>query len=200
VRAPAGRALPTVRRPLVALRILVARRLRADWASAAPGVPSASGVPGASGASGDRGSAVVEFLGVALLLLVPTVYLVLVLGRLQAATFAVDGAAREAVRAVLAVPAWDATRTGGDPIDPQAAARAAATVALHDQGLPADPEAVDVVCDPGCSAAGAGVTARVEVRVPLPGVPAVVQGAIPLAVPVSAQASGLLDAFVVGAR
>ncbi|NKY41663.1 pilus assembly protein, partial [Cellulomonas septica] len=50
----------------------------------------------------DDGSAVLEFLGVALVLLLPTVYLVLVLGRLQAATFAVEGAAREAARTAVA--------------------------------------------------------------------------------------------------
>lgn len=157
----------------------------------------------ANGGRGDEGSAVVEFLGVALLLLVPTVYLVLVLGRLQAATFAVDGAAREAVRAVLAVPAWDAARARSgvpaDPIDPAAAASAAAALALADQGIPADPDAVQLVCDPTCTTPGARVTARVEVEVPLPGVPAVIQSAIPLVVPVSAEATGVVDTFVAAA-
>ena len=44
-----------------------------------------------------------EFLGVSLVLLVPLVYLVLVLGRIEAATFAVEGAAREAARVYVAV-------------------------------------------------------------------------------------------------
>ena len=63
----------------------------------------------------DAGNAIVEFLGAALLLLVPLVYLVLVLGRLQAATFATAGAAREAARAYTAAlaPAYAADVTAG---------------------------------------------------------------------------------------
>ena len=44
--------------------------------------------------SDDAGNAIIEFLAVTVLLLIPILYLVLVLGRLQAATFAADGAAR----------------------------------------------------------------------------------------------------------
>jgi hypothetical protein len=46
----------------------------------------------------ESGNAIVEFLAVTVLLLVPLLYLVLVLARLQAATFAADSAAREAGR------------------------------------------------------------------------------------------------------
>lgn len=47
----------------------------------------------------DRGSAMVEFLGAALILLVPLLYLVLVLAQVQSAAFAAEGAARESMRA-----------------------------------------------------------------------------------------------------
>ncbi|HEY5554049.1 MAG TPA: pilus assembly protein, partial [Cellulomonas sp.] len=47
----------------------------------------------------DAGNAIVEFLAVTVLLLIPLLYIVLLLGRLQAATFAADGAAVEAGRA-----------------------------------------------------------------------------------------------------
>lgn len=140
-----------------------------------------------NGRPAEAGSAVVEFLGAALLLLVPIVYLVLVLGRLQGAAFAVDGAAREAVRAVALTAATE--------WDQGAAAQAAARIALADQGIAAtDP--VELACDPDCASPGALVTARVEVAVDLPLVPALVRDAVPLVVPVSASATGTVDAFV----
>ena len=48
--------------------------------------------------TGDEGSSVIEFLGLAVVLLIPLVYLVLTLARIEAATFATEGAAREAAR------------------------------------------------------------------------------------------------------
>lgn len=137
-------------------------------------------------AGADDGSAVVEFLGVALLLLVPTVYLVLVLGRLQSAAFAVDGAAREAVRGFV---------TAQDAVSGAQRATAAVALALADQGL--DPAAADegltLACDGECLAPGALVTAHVAVDVGLPGVPGWLQGVVPLVVPVTATATGAVD-------
>ena len=46
----------------------------------------------------------IEFIAAALLLILPVLYLVLVLGRLQAATFAAEGAAREAGRSFTTSP------------------------------------------------------------------------------------------------
>lgn len=158
---------------------------------------------------GDDGNAVVEFLGVALVLLVPTVYLVLVLGRIQAAAFAVDGAAREAVRATLvaaqgrtphgdmaAPPGEHATRAAAPAgLDPAAAAEAAVDIALADQGLPPG-DALALACTPSCDQPGAVVVAHVEVLVDLPLIPAFVQDRVPLAVPVSASASGRVDLYL----
>ena len=135
----------------------------------------------------EDGSAVVEFLGTALVLLIPTVYLVLVLGRLQAAAFAVDGAAREGVRAALA--AREAER------DPALSAEAAVRIALRDQGV-ADADALTLTCGSGCDEPGATVSARVAVVVDLPLVPAFVRHHVTLGVPVSASASGRVDDFV----
>ncbi len=135
----------------------------------------------------DAGSAVVEFLGVALVLLVPTIYLVLVLGRLQAAAFAVDGAAREAVRGFV---------TAEDTTDGAVRATAAVALALSDQGI--DPAAAQdglrLACDrTDCLVPGTLVTAHVAVDVGLPGVPSWLQGVVPLAVPVTASATGAVD-------
>ncbi|WP_250443929.1 pilus assembly protein [Actinotalea sp. C106] len=136
----------------------------------------------------ESGSAVVEFLGVSLLLLVPVVYLVIVLAQLQAASFAVDGAAREAARAYT---------TAQDADGAHDRAVSAVALALGDQGL--DPAAaagaVGVVCSATCLAPGSDVTVTVEVEVPLPGVPGFVRAVVPLAVPVSAVATGHVDTF-----
>ena len=136
----------------------------------------------------DAGNAVVEFLGLSLVLLVPLVYLVLVLARIEAASYAVEGAAREAARTYVA--ADDAE---------SAAARAVAVtgVALADQGFEDDPsQALAIVCeqDP-CLRPDAHVEARVEVVVPLPFVPGFVRDVVPLEVPVSARHVAVVDEF-----
>ena len=133
----------------------------------------------------DTGSAVVEFLGTSLLLLVPVVYLVVVLGAVQGATFAVEGAAREAARAAVTAPADEA----GERVD------AAVAIAVADHGLtPADVTA-EVTCSVDCREAGSHVTATVAARVPLPGVPGLVRDAVPTEIPVSATVTAPVDAY-----
>lgn len=136
----------------------------------------------------DEGSAIVEFLGMALLLLVPVVYLVLALGRVQAATFAADGAAREAARAVV---------TARDDASATERGLAAVRLAFDDQGIAIRPaEVLSVRCDPACTAPGGVVTVAVEVDVTLPGVPAWLDRVIPLHVPVSATTTATVDTHV----
>lgn len=136
---------------------------------------------------GESGSAVVEFLGATLVLLVPLVYLVVVLATVQRATFAVDGAAREAARATVTADADDAA----------ARATAAVALALDDQGL--DPAraagALTVRCEPDCTSPGTTVTVEVALEVPLPGVPGFVAEAVPLAIPVSATVTAPVDDY-----
>jgi len=130
----------------------------------------------------------VEFLGLSLVLLVPLVYLVLVLGRVQAAAFAVEGASREAARTYTAAATID---------DGAAQASTAVAVALADQGFADDPvQALTLECAPeGCLAPGADVRARVEVRVPLPFAPAVLRDVVPLEIPVSAEHAARVDEY-----
>ena len=141
------------------------------------------------GGPGDEGSAIVEFLGATLILLVPTVYLVLVLGRLQAASYAVDGAARESVRAFL---------TAHDDERGAQRAQAAAGVAVKDQGFTAE-QAVDgltVTCaSEPCSAPGGIVHAAVTLEVDLPGVPGWLADVVPLHVTVAGEATGAMDDY-----
>ena len=141
-----------------------------------------------AGRRADGGSAVVEFLGVSLLLLVPLVYLVLTLGRIQAAAFAVEGAAREAGRVVVGARSFE---------DGVARARAAADLAFADQGVEASAaDAVSFRCsaDP-CLEPGARIVVDVAVRVGLPAVPPVVRRAVPAEVPVTAQFVAVVDEF-----
>jgi Na+-transporting methylmalonyl-CoA/oxaloacetate decarboxylase gamma subunit len=135
----------------------------------------------------DEGSALVEFVGLVLVLLVPLVYLVLVLGRLEAAAYAAEGAAREAARAFVA---------SDEVADAAPRALAAAGVALDDQGFDDDPAAaVSIACDGACLTPGGEVTVDVRVRVPLPFVPPVVRGAVPLEIPVAARRAAVVDEF-----
>lgn len=136
----------------------------------------------------DAGSAVLEFLAVSVVLLVPLVYLVLVLGRVQAATFAVEGAARTAARAYVVADEPD-----------EGAARAVASVglALEDQGFDDAPEdALTLTCTSvPCLDPGSEVVARVQVLVPLPFVPSFVRSVVPLEVPVSAERTAPVDVY-----
>ncbi|MET3976437.1 TadE/TadG family type IV pilus assembly protein [Cellulosimicrobium sp. TH-20] len=140
-----------------------------------------------TGQSADRGSAVVEFLGVALVLLLPVLYLVLTVGRVQAATFAVEGASREAARAFVTAPSSD---------DGARLASAAVTLALGDQGFAPTPGGLRIACSSErCLEPGGEVTAHVRLDVPLPLVPEFVRGVVPLSVPVEARHVASVDAY-----
>lgn len=137
----------------------------------------------------ERGNAVVEFLGVALVLLLPVMYLVLTVGRVQAATFAVEGASREAARAYVTAPsAADGARL----------ASVAVALAFGDQGFgtAASGGALTLTCSASpCLEPGGEVTAHVRLDVPLPLVPSFVRSAVPLSVPVEARHVASVDEY-----
>lgn len=135
--------------------------------------------PGAPRLRTERGSAAIEFLGAGLLLLVPLVYLVVALAQVWAAAFAVEGAAREAARAVVTA---ESTAHGAQR------ARAATELALADQGFDVDAASLlELECshDP-CLTPGATVGVQVGYEVPLPLAPTALQGWLPLSIPVEA--------------
>jgi len=138
--------------------------------------------------TGEEGSSVIEFLGLSVVLLIPLVYLVLTLGRLEAAMFATEGAAREAARTYVAA---DGAQEGA------ARAVAAVGIALRDQGFDDDPAtALTLTCsEVPCLAPGSDVSALIEVRVPLPFVPSFVRDVIPLEVPVSVECVAPVDTY-----
>lgn len=138
----------------------------------------------------DEGSAIVEFVFLAVLLLIPLIYLVLALGRIQAGALAVEQGAREAGRAFVTAP---------DEGSAEGRARAAATLAYGDQGF-TGPEPGELVAQCGsnpCLTAGARVRVSASLAVVLPGVPRFLSRAIPLQVRLHATHIATVDRFAV---
>lgn len=135
----------------------------------------------------DDGSAMVEFVVLTCLLLLPVVYLVTCLGQVQAAAFATESAARAGAVAVAAAP--DAA-TGEHRRDAQV------RTALADQGFTDSAAAhVETSCSVAdCQAPQARVDVTVTQPVPLP-LPRFLAGAWPLHVTVSATRSATGDRF-----
>ncbi|HEX4017379.1 MAG TPA: hypothetical protein VHX15_11645 [Frankiaceae bacterium] len=95
----------------------------------------------------DEGSALIEFVGLAVLLLIPLVYLLLSVFLVQRAAFAVTQAAREAGRAYVTAPSTTAAATR---------AAYAARLALSSQGVTAGVSLRYVATGSGCGSAADG--------------------------------------------
>lgn len=122
---------------------------------------------------GDRGTALVELTWLAILLLVPLLYIVLAVFEVQRSAFAVSAAARSAARAYSVAP------TEASAMD---LARTAHEVALGDQDLDVTRSVLAVTCrpDPGnCLAPGSVIDVEVTYPVALPLVPAALGGNTP---------------------
>ena len=138
--------------------------------------------------SDEAGSAIVEFCLLAVLMLVPIVYLALALGRIQAGAFAAQGAAREAGRAFV---------TAADEASARGRADAAAAIAFADQGFTEPSQVgIDVACAAfPCLAPDQRVVVRSRVLVVLPGVPRLVDRFFPAGVEVTARHVSTVDRF-----
>lgn len=134
------------------------------------------------GGEREQGSALVEFQVLAVLLLVPLVYVLLAALDVQRTVFGATQAAREAGR-VAAV-------TGQE-----SAARHAATLALRDQGVDGSAAAVTFTCPSGCRTPGGEITVRVATQVPLPYLPPVLAAAVRASIPVTAVHTAPIDRF-----
>lgn len=111
---------------------------------------------------GDEGSAIVEFAWLAVLLLVPLIYVVLTAVTVQRAAFGVTTAAREAARAYA---------TAGSDGAGEQRAEAAAQLAMSDQGIAWTPGSRIVECGLCSYAAGSTFEVNLQARVRLPFVP-----------------------------
>lgn len=134
----------------------------------------------------DDGAAIIEFCFLGLLLLVPIAYVVITAFSVQAASYAVAAATREAGRAF-------ATTVDGEP---QLRATQAAAVAMSDHGLDLAPGALAVRCtaEP-CLTPGAVLHTTMTVQVPLPLLPDVLAGAVPASIRVEGTHVEYVDRF-----
>lgn len=133
----------------------------------------------------DGGSAVLEFTFLGLLLLVPVVYLVLTVGAVQGASFAVVGAADQAAKVFV-----DSETTE----EAYSRAQQAVHFAVSDFGFPPDDAAVRITCGGTCLEPGSSVTVAVDLRVPLPLIPTM-PGLNTSAATVDSSATQLMERF-----
>ncbi len=120
----------------------------------------------------ESGSALVEFVWLAVLLLIPLLYVVLAVFDVQRAAFASTTAARSASRAFVTAP---------DAATAEARAQEAARLAFADQGLDED-FTLRLTCRPrpdDCLTPGSSVVAEVRAHAALPLTPLVFGGQAP---------------------
>lgn len=140
------------------------------------------------GADAQAGSAIVEFVVLAVVMLVPLFYLVMVLARLQAGAYAVSAASREAGRAYVTAQLSVQARPRAD---------SAAGLALADQGFEYEIP-VEIGCDGDgspCLRPERRIRVTATVWVPMPLVPEFFSGIVPMRIPVSATHIATVDRF-----
>jgi len=124
----------------------------------------------------DDGNAIVEFVFVAVIVMVPLVYLIVSVAQIQRNSLAATQAAREAGRAFA---------TGSSTEDGLQRAQVAARLAYADQGLTERPDLTFHPADAGCTSSaevapslspGAEFTVCVQRDFTFPGVPSFVSG------------------------
>jgi len=139
-----------------------------------------------SDAARDDGSALVEFVLVGLLLMVPLAYVVLTALSVQSRAYAVVEAARSGARAYVTAPTAAVASSS---------ARRAVGLALHDQGVPAGAAVVSITCSrTPCLTPGGTVRIQVSAPVELGWVPSFLGGAR-AGVPVTAVHVETVDPF-----
>lgn len=110
-----------------------------------------------SGNEGERGSAIVEFIFAATVLLIPMIYLILAAAALEAGSYAVVSAADQAAK-VYAV--------AENKAQAQADAKNVVSRAMRNYGF--ESAETEIVCSARCLTPGSVVKIRVSLAVPLP--------------------------------
>lgn len=142
--------------------------------------------------SDDEGNAIVEFVFLAVLLMVPLVYVLLAVFRVQGAAYAVSSAAREAGRVY-------ATADSLEDAGPRAAA--AAAIVMRDNNLPLAADDLRITCSSTpCLAPGSQVEVVIAYDVSMPWLPRVFDGQAPATVRVSSRHLEVVDRYRAGAR
>lgn len=138
-------------------------------------------------ADNDEGSALVEFVFLSILLLVPLIYVVLTAVSVQRAAFGMTAAARDAARAYATA--------GADDLG-ERRAEAAVQLALRDQGLKWSPQGRVVECGACDYAPGSRFTVSLSAQVPVPLVPTwMCRGRCVAAIGVSARHSERISCY-----
>jgi len=137
--------------------------------------------------AGDAGNAILEFLFLAVLLMIPLVYVLLTVFAVQRAAYAVSSASREAGRVFVAAENAALGR---------ARAEQATAIVLRDSGLTAQPGTLDLACSAQpCLTPGATVTVVLTYAVDLPLAPPFLADLAPVRVPVTGNHVEVVDRF-----
>jgi hypothetical protein len=140
--------------------------------------------------TGDEGNAIVEFVYLAVLLMVPLVYVLLTVFRVQSAAYSVSGAAREAGRVFATAPSVEKG---------EERAYVAAGIVMSDSQLELGRHALTISCsnDP-CLEPGSTIEVTVEHHAELPFLPALFGSATP-SIKVSSSHLEVVDRYRRGA-
>lgn len=111
----------------------------------------------------DDGSATVEFILLAVLLLIPVIYFLILTSQIQAAAYASLAAADQAAKSAVSAQ---------DPAESAERIQHVVDLTLSDYGKSTETHEVQVNCSSEpCLAPGSSVTVTVDIRVPVPLVP-----------------------------
>jgi len=140
----------------------------------------------------ESGNAMIEFVFLAVLLMIPLVYVLLTVFHVQRAAFAVNAATREAGRAFATAD------TDGEGYN---RAYAAAAVALADHSMVLGPgqPAIDCSSRP-CLTPGGKIDVTLDTEVPLPFLPRVLDGRAPASIGIRARHVAYVDQYRGAAR
>lgn len=140
-----------------------------------------------TGRKAEDGSALVEFVWLSVILMIPLVYIVLSALSVQRASFAVTEAAREGARAYA---------TAGSDAEGERRAEQAIALAMGDQGVNWSPSGRVVDCGDCTYTPGSVFVVRLNTRVALPFVPSWLCGSRCVAgITVSAHHTERIDCF-----
>ena len=132
----------------------------------------------------DEGTALVEFLWLGLLLLIPLAYLIISLFQVQRSAFAVADGTRAAGRAWVSAPAG-ADRTQRAVL--------AAQLAVADEGLTIPPDAMTFSCTNSCCPGTGTLHVRLTLEATLPGLAALDRDLA--TIPVTGRHDEVIDRF-----
>jgi Flp pilus assembly protein TadG len=132
----------------------------------------------------DEGTALIEFIWLGLLLLIPLAYVVISLFSVQRSAFAVSAATRAAGRAWVSAPAGT---------DRDQRAQLAAHLVAQDQGVSFDDDALTFSCSRECCPGTGTLHVRLTVDATLPGLAALDRKAA--RIPVTGRHDEVIDQF-----